>query len=346
MRKYTFYGFLFLTFIIPQFQYSQTIKSVSIDTLLADKISIRAIVPDGERLWYAADEGRYGSVSLKSKVKSESKIAKDSMSIEFRSIAQTKESVFVLNVGNPALLYKISKKDNSVRLVYQEKHEKVFYDSMQFWNEEEGIAVGDPISDTFSVITTKDGGNSWQKLPSDVLPKLVPGEAAFAASNTNIVVKGNKTWIVSGGKKARVFYSADKGKSWNVVSTPIIQGDEMTGIFTADFYDENNGFIAGGNYELPLLNSKNKAITTDGGKTWKLTAENAGFGYASCVQYVPKSQGKQLVCVGSSGIQYSSDSGKTWMQLSAINDLYTIRFLDKNTAIAAGRNKIIRIVFR
>jgi hypothetical protein len=31
----------------------------------------------------------------------------------------------------------------------------------------------------------------------------------FAASNT-IVIKGNNTWIVSGGMKG-VFYSADKG---------------------------------------------------------------------------------------------------------------------------------------
>jgi hypothetical protein len=30
-----------------------------------------------------------------------------------------------------------------------------------------------------------------------------------------------------------------------------------------------------------------KARTTDGGKTWKLVAENQGFGYASCVQYIP-----------------------------------------------------------
>jgi hypothetical protein len=30
----------------------------------------------------------------------------------------------------------------------------------------------------------------------------------------------------------------------------------------------------------------NKARTTDGGKTWKLVAENQGFGYASCVQYI------------------------------------------------------------
>jgi formylmethanofuran dehydrogenase subunit C len=34
------------------------------------------------------------------------------------------------------------------------------------------------------------------------LPRTANGEAAFAASNTNIVIKGNNTWIVSGGMKA------------------------------------------------------------------------------------------------------------------------------------------------
>ena len=83
------------------------------------------------------------------------------------------------------------------------------------------------------------------KLPDSKLPKVFEGEAHFAASNTNIVVKGNDTWIVSGGKKSRVFYSSDKGNSWKVYETPIVQGKQMTGIFTADFYDDKNGFVCG-----------------------------------------------------------------------------------------------------
>jgi hypothetical protein len=33
-------------------------------------------------------------------------------------------------------------------------------------------------------------------------------------------------------------------------------------------------------------NFANKARTSDGGKTWDLMAENQGFGYASCIQYI------------------------------------------------------------
>jgi hypothetical protein len=45
------------------------------------------------------------------------------------------------------------------------------------------------------------------------------------------------------GIKSRVFYSGDKGKTWKVYETPIIQGDVMTGIFTVDFYNKKNWFI-------------------------------------------------------------------------------------------------------
>jgi photosystem II stability/assembly factor-like uncharacterized protein len=283
---------------------------------------------------------------LEKNQKTESTIGTDKSKAEFRSIAQTTNNIFILNVSNPALLYKIPKDGSKAKLVYQENNEKVFYDSIQFWNDSEGIAIGDPLTNCFNIITTRDGGNSWNKIVCDKLPQLSEGEAAFAASNTNIVIKGNRTWIVSGGKKARVFYSPNKGNSWEVFDTPIIQGKTMTGIFTADFYDSQNGFIAGGNYELLNQNFGNKASSDDGGKIWNLRAENQGFGYASCVQYVPGSKGKALVVVGAAGLFCSSDSGNTWKQLSKDSSLFTIRFIDNYTAIAAGKNKMVRIVFK
>ena len=321
-------------------------SSIQIDTLFQDKISIRAIVIDQDKIWYAGDKNRFGFYDLKSNKRSENIIVEDTLKIEFRSIAKTSKYIYVLSVANPGLLYQISKDGKKTKLVYQEKNTKVFYDSMQFWNDKEGIAIGDPITDCLSVIRTHDGGNTWNKLSDSKAPKVFEGEAHFAASNTNIIVKENDTWIVSGGKKSRVFYSPDKGNSWSVYETPIIQGRQMTGIFTADFYDAKRGLIAGGNYEVLNQNSENKAITDDGGKTWKLIANNEAFGYASCVQYVPNSKGKGIVVVGASGVYYSLDGGVKWMQFSSDPSLYTIRFINERTAIAAGRNKMIRILFK
>jgi len=320
--------------------------SMQVDTLFQDKISIRAISIDKNKIWYGGDNSRFGYYDLEKKEKFEEHIYRDTLKLEFRSIAQTSKNIFLLSVGNPALLYQVSKKDHKVKLVYKEINTKVFYDSMQFWNDKEGIAIGDPTEDTFSIIVTRDGGESWTKLLSDKLPTNAQGEAAFAASNTNIVINGDETWLVSGGKKARVFYSPDKGKTWKVTETPIVQGKTMTGIFTADFYDSKHGFIAGGDYDLPNKKSGNKAFTADGGKTWQLIGQDMGFGYASCVQYVPGGNGKEIVCVGSEGIQYSQNGGENWTQLSTDTKLFTIRFVNRNTAIAAGYNKVVRLRFK
>lgn len=318
---------------------------VEVQSLLNEKLSVRAILMDENYLWYGADKGNYGKINLKTNEVSSYKIKSDTVVNEFRSIAQTKDFIFLLPISNPAQLYKISKKDNSQQIVYTEINEKVFYDSMQFKDDLNGMAMGDPTEDCLSVIITNDGGNSWRKVSCDNLPKMAEGEAAFAASNSNLMLKNSKSFMVSGGKKSRLFVSNNFGISWQVYETPIVQGEAMTGIFSADFYNDKIGFITGGNYEKPNDNFNNKAITFDGGKTWKLVSNGQGFGYGSCVQFVPKSKGKALVSVGANGIQYANDFGNSWLQLNEDKDLYTIRFLDAKTAYAAGKNKIIKLIF-
>ncbi len=318
---------------------------VEVQSLLKEKLSIRAILTDENYLWYAADKGNYGKINLKTNEITSYKIKSDTVVNEIRSIAQTKDFIFLLPVANPAHIYKISKKDNSQQIVYSEINEKVFYDSMQFKDELNGMAMGDPTEDCLSVIITNDGGTSWRKISCDNLPKVVEGEAAFAASNSNLMLKKTKTFMVSGGKKSRLFVSDDFGNNWQVHDTPIVQGEAMTGIFSADFYDDEIGFVTGGNYEKPNDNANNKAITFDGGKTWKLVSNGQGFGYGSCVQFIPNSKGKALVAVGANGIHYSDNFGSSWIQLNEDKDLYTIRFLDSKTAFAAGRNKIVKLVF-
>ena len=70
--------------------------------------------------------------------------------------------------------------------------------------------MGDPTEDCLSIILTKDGGSTWNKIPCDKLPKIYEGEAAFAASNTNIKVL-EKTADV--GKQIS-FQTTDLGKTW------------------------------------------------------------------------------------------------------------------------------------
>ncbi len=146
-------------------------------------------------------------------------------------------------------------------------------------------------------------------------------------------------------KQAGYLYSPDKGKTWEVFDTPIIQGKETTGIYSIDFYDESNGFAIGGDYTKPEENESNKIRTTDGGKTWEVVAQNQEPGYRSCVQYIPNGKGNELITVGFKGIDYSNDYGTTWKHLSD-EGFYTIRFLNDSTAYAAGKGRISKLTFK
>jgi photosystem II stability/assembly factor-like uncharacterized protein len=257
----------------------------------------------------------------------------------FRSLSIVNQDVFTITIGNPALLFKNGK------VVYREENEKVFYDSMDFWNDKEGLVVGDSVDGCISILITRDGGESWKKLDCSIFNKRLSNEGFFAASDTNISIVGNRAWIASGGINSRIYYSEDIGKSWKIIETPIIQGESTKGIFSIDFYDNKNGFAIGGDYTKPLENISNKIITNDSGKTWKTIANNQNPGYRSCVQYFPNSKGKSLVAVGFNGIDVSNDGGYSWKHISD-EGFYTLRFLNDCTAYAAGNGKISKLHFK
>ncbi|WP_370391340.1 WD40/YVTN/BNR-like repeat-containing protein [uncultured Winogradskyella sp.] len=265
--------------------------------------------------------------------------------LHFRAIEEVNGDFFAISIENPARLYRLRRKSNRPKLVYEEIGEKVFYDAMAFWNDKEGIAIGDPVETCMSIIITRDGGETWTKIPCEVIPEAKEGEGAFAASDTNIAIAGDKTWVATGGKTSRILYSGDEGKTWESVSVPIIQGKTTTRLYSIDFYDEKNGFAIGGDYTQPDASSKNKLRTKDGGQTWHVVADGKGPGYRSCVQYVPNSKAEALVAVGFKGIDYSNDAGDTWIHLSD-EPYYTIRFIDESTAYAAGKGRISKITFK
>lgn len=340
--KHTLY-IIFLSCLLASCKKEQqprVINSVKIQEFKMDSTSIRAIkVIDENTMYFAGSKGDVGFTTNGGKSWNTKHITyQDSIIPHFRSIAKNGDAIFVLSVGNPALLYKIL--DNKATLVYTENHKKVFYDSLKFFSDgKHGIAIGDPTSDCPSIILTSNGGNSWTKVPCENLPKFEDGEAFFAASNTNIAIINNTVWVVSGGKKSRVLKSSNKGKTWQLFNTPFIQGNGPQGMYSVDFYDELNGITIGGDYSKPTNNYKNKAITNDGGKTWTLVANNLNPSYKSCVQYVPNTNGKEIFAVGKTGISYSNNGGNIWKEVSK-ESYYTIQFVNKNMAWLAGNEKI------
>jgi len=317
-------------------------NSVTVEDIYTDSFSIRAIELMGNNLAFAANKGTFGSVDLKTG-KIRSNVEKYHTGIpEFRAIAHTANDFFMLSVGSPALLYKTGGKGH-MELVYKEEGEGVFYDAMTFINDKDGIAVGDSVDGCLSIIITADGGTTWSKLPCSQLPKGIDGEGAFAASNTNIASVGNHVWV--GTTSGRIFYSSNKGQGWTVFQTPIRNSAPTEGIYSIDFLDKNIGIAIGGDYTNPSNSAANKAITKDGGKTWKLLADGVEPLYKSCVQFVPGTEGNGVVAVGFTGVSYSSDRGVSWKELSK-ESFYTLRFQNDSIAYAAGKNRISKLSFK
>ena len=321
---------------------SPPFQKVDIEILYRDSLSVRALEFMPGSVGFGGSGGLFGSVDTRDFSVRTSRIEYQGTFPEFRATGHTATDFFLLSAGSPALLYKTGDL-GSMELVYEDHDPEVFYDSMAFWDDLNGVAVGDAMQGCLGLLLTRDGGNTWEKMPCDDLPPALPGEGAFAASDTNIAMVGSACWIVT--SRGRILYSPDRGTTWEVLATPLETENETQGLYSLDFFDAKLGFAVGGDYTRPQANTQNKLSTQDGGKTWSIEASGEFPGYQSCVQYVPGRGGRDLVAVGFTGIAYSADRGVSWQPLSETG-FYSLRFVDDSTAVASGKGRIARLRFR
>ncbi len=224
--------------------------------------------------------------------------------LDFRDVEAFGDTVYLLAAGpgEKSRIYKTTDGGGHWELQFTNREPKGFFDCMAFWDDRHGIAVGDPVSGKFQIITTTDG-KTWKLSDGAGMPAAIEGEGAFAASGTCIAVQGKKNgWFVTGGKAARVFRSNDRGKSWQVATTPMVHGPAAAGIFSVAFRDAKHGVIAGGDYEHPEQGGKNLAISDDGGQTWKPTKlKDEEQRYFSSVAYATELGGMALVGSATNG---------------------------------------------
>jgi photosystem II stability/assembly factor-like uncharacterized protein len=238
----------------------------------------------------------------------------DAVKLDFRDIeAFDAKTAYILSIGDGenSRIYKTTDGGSTWTLQFKNMDPKAFFDAIACWDKNNCIAMSDPVDGKYLLINTVDGGVKWPLLATDKMAEAKPGEAAFAASGTCLITQGRNTvFLVTGGSDARVFRSNNRGLTWFVAETPIVNGIPASGIFSIATCDAKNGVIAGGNYEKPADKNNNLAFTTDAGVTW-----NAGTqltGYRSGITYVDH---KTLVAVGTSGSDISRDGGRTWKQI-------------------------------
>jgi photosystem II stability/assembly factor-like uncharacterized protein len=195
--------------------------------------------------------------------------------LDFRDVEAFGETTAYLlsaGPGDASRIYKTTDHGKSWVMQFKSADPAAFFDAIAFWDEKNGIALGDPVKGMFQLIVTKDGGANWKPLAAKTLPPALSGEGAFAASGTCLVTRyENDVWFATGSAKtARVFHSKDRGQNWEVSETPIVAGAESAGIFSIAFRDKHHGMIAGGDYRKPNDIVATAATTSDGGKTWTL----------------------------------------------------------------------------
>lgn len=329
-----------LLLLISIFGYSQKFK---IDTLLTDKISIRAIQLWDGKVWYSGTDSKFGFVNLKDR-SDKKQIVLSEKKLQFRTLAQDETDFYMINIESPAYFFKVDKKTLKSEIFHTDSAKTAFYDSFVIQSKNLGIAISDPNEDGFPKYFNFNNSKNYEVLN---YPKYDKGEAHFAASNTNIAMNKGVVWIATGGKKARIFkFNWSNPYVWEAFETPFIQGTSSQGIYSIDFYDKNYGIAVGGDYIKQADNINNIATTNDGGTTWQIQASGKNAGYMTCVKFRPKTKGREIVAVGDQHISFSSDYGKTWTKISNEKNLYACEWLNKNTLVLAGKDKIIRLSFQ
>jgi photosystem II stability/assembly factor-like uncharacterized protein len=247
--------------------------------------------------------------------------------LDFRGIRAFDDTTAVIISSGPAekgqaRIYRTADGGKSWKQVFEEKRAGIFFDAIAFWDRQHGIVLSDPVDGKFALFTTNNGGATWAQLPSAALPLALPKEGAFAASNSCLVVQGaSNVWFATGGASvARVFRSADRGKTWQVAETPMHPQNASSGIFSLLFQTEKYGVAVGGDYAHPQSSDlPSVLLTSDGGATWQEDLPTTPKGaYLSSVTLVWTPHKDSLVAVGITGALFSL-SGTGWRREIAEN---------------------------
>lgn len=178
-----------------------------------------------------------------------------------------------------------------------------FPDIVYFWNENEGVTIGDGNSNLkYEIYTTSNGGNTWNPVPASSMP-TGPTDYTY---NTNNVFKVHANTIYFLTNFGKIMKSTNKGISWSEITTPLIS---PTGA-SFDFKDDLNGILTYNNSgQFKVYN------TSDGGNTWTQIST------PSCIGAIRYSQANNAYLSANyyNGYSYSTDNGLTWIQNQTFN---------------------------
>jgi photosystem II stability/assembly factor-like uncharacterized protein len=237
--------------------------------------------------------------------------------LDFRGIVAFDGSTAYLMAsgqGEKSRIYKTSNGGASWELQYSDPRKEFFLDAITCLSEKVCYALGDPIEGKFVVLRTLDG-RRWEALPALGLPPALAKEGAFAAGNSCLAIdRDSGIYFVTGGPAARVFHSADAGRTWKTAEVPLAKGNESSGAFSVAV-DDKTIVVVGGNYREPGNSDSAAAYSQDGGAAWR-AAEGRASGFRSAVAMFERGS---YVAVGTDGTDISTDSGAHWKHADSVS---------------------------
>ncbi|MFI5171637.1 MAG: WD40/YVTN/BNR-like repeat-containing protein [Chitinophagales bacterium] len=258
-------------------------------------------------------------------------------SAEFRDIEAFDENIaIVMGSVQPACILKTIDGGNTWNEVFRDNRPEIFLDGMDFHGDK-GVCLGDPVSNKFFLIYTRDKGETWITPEAAKLPSAEKGIAAFAASGTSIqFINGRRIKFGTGGENCGKLYSGKfDDANWKITDVLINDTNASSGIFSILFLSRWKGFVVGGDYERPDSREGTFANTHNGGKSWK-TYLNSPLGYRSCIE---KIDNKYLICCGTDGIDIAEIKSQIkWVKIN--NDGFNVVQHSKkgNVIFLAGNN--------
>ena len=157
-------------------------------------------------VWVSGTMGTYARTTDRGKTWSVGTVP-GAEKLDFRDVkAFGEDTAYLLSAGpgDASRVYKTTDGGKSWVMQFKCADPAAFFDAIAFWDEKNGIALGDPVDGRFQLIATEDGGARWKPLAAKTLPLALPSEGAFAASGTCLITR-NETdaWFVTGGPKRR-----------------------------------------------------------------------------------------------------------------------------------------------
>jgi hypothetical protein len=217
---------------------------------------------------------------------------------------------------------------------------------MDFWDDQRGVMVGDPINGHFVLLKTNDGGETWQELDTAQTPKAMEGEAVFAASGTSLRCWGKESYGFvhnSSFGRSHLCVMHGIGTIYRYNPSPslaIISQSKSAGPFS--FSKFKDGFVVvGGDYLNDTLSETSSEFVLEVGYPEWQYASNYCFGYRSCVEPFSK---ENLVACGTTGVDVFTRP--LWNNVSS-ESFHVTRKAKKGKAVfLAGPNgKIGKLIY-